>query len=431
MKDSFRTRTTLDAGGETYEIQSLGAIQGHDVGRLPFSLKVLLENLLRFEDGVSVTRADIEALLRWDPHTAPSHEIAFTPARVIMQEFTGVPAIVDLAAMREAMTRLGGDPQEINPLAPAELVIDHSVQVDEYGTKDSLSRNNAIEFARNGERYAFLRWGQTAFSNFKVVPPNTGIVHQVNLEHLARVVFAEERNGVKRAFPDTLVGTDSHTTMVNGLGVLGWGVGGIEAEAAMLGQAITMLIPQVIGFRLRGALPPGATATDLVLTVTEMLRKKGVVDKFVEFFGDGLAALPLADRATIANMSPEFGSTCAIFPIDDETLRYLELSGRPAEQIALVEAYARAQGMWRYNGAKPADYTDVLELDLATVEPSLAGPKRPQDRVPLSKAKEVFQAALKLMADERTKKNPTATGHAEIKLDGEQVDIRDGAVTIA
>ena len=424
MKDSFRTRTTLDAGGQTYEIQSLGAIQGHDVGRLPFSLKILLENLLRFEDGVSVTRADIEALLRWDPHAAPSHEIAFTPARVIMQDFTGVPAIVDLAAMREAMTRLGGDPQEINPLAPAELVIDHSVQVDEYGTKDSLSRNNAIEFARNGERYAFLRWGQTAFSNFKVVPPNTGIVHQVNLEHLARVVFAEERNGVKRAFPDTLVGTDSHTTMVNGLGVLGWGVGGIEAEAAMLGQAVTMLIPQVIGFRLKGALPAGATATDLVLTVTEMLRKKGVVDKFVEFFGDGLAGLPLADRATIANMSPEFGSTCAIFPIDEETCRYLALTGRSEQQIALVQAYARAQGMWRTNGMREAEYTDVLELDLASVEPSLAGPKRPQDRVPLRTSKTAYHASLAKMVEERNARNPQATGRVEGFLGRRRVPAR-------
>jgi aconitate hydratase len=431
MKDSFRTRTTLDAGGQTYEIHSLGAIEGHDVGRLPFSLKVLLENLLRFEDGVSVTRADIEALLRWDPHAAPSHEIAFTPARVIMQDFTGVPAIVDLAAMREAMTRLGGNPQEINPLAPAELVIDHSVQVDEYGTKDSLSRNNAIEFARNSERYAFLRWGQTAFSNFKVVPPNTGIVHQVNLEYLARVVFPEERNGVNRAFPDTLVGTDSHTTMVNGLGVLGWGVGGIEAEAAMLGQAVTMLIPQVIGFRLRGTLPAGATATDLVLTVTEMLRKKGVVDKFVEFFGDGLAGLPLADRATIANMSPEFGSTCAIFPIDEETCRYLALTGRSEQQIALVEAYARAQGMWRTNGMREAEYSDVLELDLASVEPSLAGPKRPQDRVPLRTSKAAYRASLAKMVEERHARNPHASGCATVASGPASFELGDGAVLIA
>jgi aconitate hydratase len=314
MRDSFKTRQSLAVGGQSYEIFSLPALHGYDLGRLPFSLKILLENLLRTEDGVSVTREDIEALLKWDAKAAPSHEIAFTPARVIMQDFTGVPAVVDLAAMREAMTRLGGNPQEINPLAPAELVIDHSVQVDEYGGPDALRKNNTIEFARNGERYSFLRWGQTAFSNFKVVPPNTGIVHQVNIEHLARVVFAEGKNGSRRAYPDTLVGTDSHTTMVNGLGVLGWGVGGIEAEAAMLGQPVTMLIPQVIGFRLKGSLPAGTTATDLVLTITEMLRKKGVVDKFVEFFGDGLAGLPLADRATIANMAPEFGSTLRHLP---------------------------------------------------------------------------------------------------------------------
>ncbi|HZF26932.1 MAG TPA: aconitase family protein, partial [Steroidobacteraceae bacterium] len=327
MSDSFKTRSQLRVGSRSCEIVSLAALKGRDLKRLPYSLKILLENLLRFEDGVSVTRADIEALIKWDPAAQPSHEISFTPSRVIMQDFTGVPAIVDLAAMREAMVKLGGNPQEINPLAPAELVIDHSVQVDEYGSARALSLNNVIEFQRNRERYAFLRWGQTAFRNFKVVPPNTGIVHQVNLEYLARVVFDEERDGKRVAYPDTLVGTDSHTTMVNGLGVLGWGVGGIEAEAAMLGQPVTMLIPQVIGFRLTGSLNPGATATDLVLTVTEMLRKKGVVDKFVEFFGDGLGNLPLADRATIANMSPEFGSTCAIFPIDAETLRYLELSG--------------------------------------------------------------------------------------------------------
>ncbi|MDH4312986.1 MAG: aconitate hydratase AcnA [Gammaproteobacteria bacterium] len=431
MTDSFKTRTTLAVGNQSYEIHSLPALQGHDLARLPFSLKILLENLLRFEDGVNVTRKDIEALLKWDAKAAPSHEIAFTPARVIMQDFTGVPAIVDLAAMREAMTRLGGNPQDINPLAPAELVIDHSVQVDNYGTADSLAKNNATEFGRNVERYSFLRWGQTAFSNFKVVPPNTGIVHQVNVEHLARVVFAEEKNGVKRAFPDTLVGTDSHTTMVNGLGVLGWGVGGIEAEAAMLGQPVTMLIPQVIGFRLKGALPAGATATDLVLTITEILRKKGVVDKFVEFFGDGLAALPLADRATIANMAPEFGSTCGIFPIDEETVRYLELTGRPAEQIALVEAYARAQGMWRTNGMREADYTDVLELDLATVEPSLAGPKRPQDRVPLRTSKAVYRGALARMVEERAQKNPKATGKAPVTSGGKTFELADGAVMIA
>ena len=431
MKDSFKTRQTLAVGSQSYEIFSLPAIEGHDLGRLPFSLKILLENLLRHEDGVNVTRDDIEALLRWDAKATPSHEIAFTPARVIMQDFTGVPVVVDLAAMREAMTRLGGDPNEINPLAPAELVIDHSVQVDEYGSPDALRKNNAIEFARNGERYSFLRWGQTAFSNFKVVPPNTGIVHQVNVEHLARVVFADEQGGARRAYPDTLVGTDSHTTMVNGLGVLGWGVGGIEAEAAMLGQPVTMLIPQVIGFRLKGALPAGATATDLVLTVTEMLRKKGVVDKFVEFFGDGLARLPLADRATLANMAPEFGSTCGIFPIDEETIRYLELTGRTPEQLALVEAYARAQGLWRTNGMREADYTDVLELDLATVEPSLAGPKRPQDRVPLRVAKDTFRRHLARMAEERAQKNPSATGKAQVVSNGKSFEVKDGAVLIA
>ena len=427
MKDSFKTRQTLSVGGQSLEIYSLPAIQGHDLGRLPYSLKILLENLLRHEDGVNVTRADIEALLNWDAKAAPSHEIAFTPARVIMQDFTGVPGIVDLAAMREAMVALGGNPQDINPLAPVELVIDHSVQVDAYGTADALRENNEIDFSRNGERYSFLRWGQSAFRNFKVVPPATGIVHQVNVEHLARVVFAE--GGV--AYPDTVVGTDSHTTMVNGLGVLGWGVGGIEAEAAMLGQPVTMLIPHVIGFRLKGSLPAGATATDLVLTITEMLRKKGVVDKFVEFFGDGLASLPLADRATIANMAPEFGSTCGIFPIDEETIRYLELTGRPAGQIALVEAYAKAQGLWRTNGMREADYTDVLELDLATVVPSLAGPKRPQDRVPLSVSKATYQKHLAPMVAERTAKNPAATGKAAVTSGGKTFELADGAVMIA
>ena len=427
MKDSFKTRQTLSVGGKSHQIYSLPAIHGHDLGRLPYSLKILLENLLRHEDGVNVTRADIEALLNWDAKAAPSHEIAFTPARVIMQDFTGVPGIVDLAAMREAMVALGGNPQDINPLAPVELVIDHSVQVDAYGTPDALRENNEIDFSRNGERYSFLRWGQSAFRNFKVVPPATGIVHQVNVEHLARVVFSE--GGV--AYPDTVVGTDSHTTMVNGLGVLGWGVGGIEAEAAMLGQPVTMLIPHVIGFRLKGSLPAGATATDLVLTITEMLRKKGVVDKFVEFFGDGLASLPLADRATIANMAPEFGSTCGIFPIDEETIRYLELTGRPSEQIALVEAYAKAQGLWRTNGMREADYTDVLELDLATVVPSLAGPKRPQDRVPLSVSKATYQKHLAPMVAERTAKNPTATGKATVTSGGKTFELADGAVMIA
>jgi aconitate hydratase len=431
MTDSFKARTTLKVGAQQYEILSLDALKSLNVGRLPFSLKILLENLLRFEDGVNVTKNDIEALLQWDPKALPSHEIAFTPARVIMQDFTGVPCIVDLAAMREAIVRLGGDPQRVNPLAPAELVIDHSVQVDQYGAADSLQHNNEIEFKRNGERYMFLRWGQTAFSNFKVVPPNTGIVHQVNIEHLARVIFSAEGAGRKLAYPDTLVGTDSHTTMVNGLGVLGWGVGGIEAEAAMLGQPVTMLIPQVIGFKLTGSLPAGTTATDLVLTVTEMLRKVGVVDKFVEFFGDGLKGLPLADRATIANMSPEFGSTCAIFPIDEETIRYLALTGRTSDQIALVEAYAKAQGLWRINGAPAADYTQVVELDLSTVEPSLAGPKRPQDRVPLRNAKSVYQSSVKKMADERAQKNPQARGVASATVGGSAFEVKDGAVLIA
>src|SRR5271163_1817341 len=419
MTDSFKAKTTLDVGKQKYEICSLAALGAHNVSRLPFSLKILLENLLRFEDSVNVKRSDIEALLKWDPKAAPHHEIAFTPARVIMQDFTGVPCIVDLAAMREAIVRLGGDPQRVNPLAPAELVIDHSVQVDEYGAASSLEHNNEIEFNRNGERYMFLRWGQTAFSNFKVVPPNTGIVHQVNIEHLARVIFSDEAAGKTLAYPDTLVGTDSHTTMINGLGVLGWGVGGIEAEAAMLGQPVTMLIPQVIGFRLNGRLKPGATATDLVLTVTEMLRKKGVVDKFVEFFGDGLANLPLADRATIANMAPEYGSTCGIFPIDEETIRYLELSGRSKERIDLVTAYAKHQGMWRIQGQKSAEYTDVLELDLGKVEPSLAGPRRPQDRVPLKTAKTVYETNAKKSAEERAAKTPAAKGTAPLPLDGQ------------
>src|SRR5882762_10280794 len=431
MTDSFKARTTLSVGAQRYEILSLSALKGHKVDRLPYSLKILLENLLRFEDGVNVTKSDIEALLGWDPKALPNHEIAFTPARVIMQDFTGVPCIVDLAAMREAIVRLGGDPQRVNPLAPAELVIDHSVQVDEYGSADSLKHNNEIEFNRNGERYMFLRWGQTAFSNFKVVPPNTGIVHQVNIERLARVIFSDDAAGKKVAYPDTLVGTDSHTTMVNGLGVLGWGVGGIEAEAAMLGQPVTMLIPQVIGFKLTGSLPAGTTATDLVLTMTEILRKKGVVDKFVEFFGDGLKGLPLADRATIANMSPEFGSTCAIFPIDEETIRYLELTGRAPEQVALVEAYAKAQGLWRIDGAPAADYTDIVSLDLTTVEPSLAGPKRPQDRVPLRSAKSVYQTSVRKMAEERTQKNPGATGSSSARLSGARFDVKDGAVLIA
>src|SRR5882762_1377972 len=431
MTNSFNARSTLKVGDRSYDTWSLAALPRDKVARLPYSLKVLLENLLRFEDGVNVTRADIDALLSWDPAAVPAHEIAFTPARVILQDFTGVPCVVDLAAMRDAIVKLGGDAERVNPLAPAELVIDHSVQVDEYGTPGSLAANNKIEFARNGERYSFLRWGQTAFRNFQVVPPNTGIVHQVNLEYLGRVIFDGEVDGKPRAYPDTLVGTDSHTTMINGLGVLGWGVGGIEAEAAMLGQPVTMLIPQVIGFRLNGKLRPGATATDLVLTVTEMLRKKGVVDKFVEFFGDGLANLPLADRATIANMAPEYGSTCGIFPIDEETIRYLELSGRPRERIDLVAKYAKAQGMWRNNGDKPARYTDELELDLGKVEPSLAGPRRPQDRVPLKTAKTVYQLNARKAAEERNARNPQARGVAPATLDGQRFDLKDGAVLIA
>jgi aconitate hydratase A / 2-methylisocitrate dehydratase len=431
MTNSFHARSTLSVGERTYEIWSLAALPQDKLARLPYSLKILLENLLRTEDGVSVTRADIEALLEWDPAASPSHEIAFTPARVILQDFTGVPCVVDLAAMRDAIVRLGGNPERVNPLNPAELVIDHSVQVDEYGTAQALAANTAIEFTRNRERYAFLRWGQTAFRNLAVVPPSTGIVHQVNLEYLARVIFDAENGSARRAYPDTLVGTDSHTTMINGLGVLGWGVGGIEAEAAMLGQPVTMLIPQVIGFRLDGRLQPGATATDLVLTVTEMLRKKGVVDKFVEFFGDGLGNLPLADRATIANMAPEYGSTCGIFPIDGETVRYLELSGRTRERLELVSTYAKMQGLWRNQGAKPARYTDELELDLGTVEPSLAGPRRPQDRVPLKSARQVYQLNAQKAAEERKARGGTTAGVSAATLDGQKVEIRDGAVLIA
>ncbi|HEX6389274.1 MAG TPA: aconitate hydratase AcnA, partial [Solirubrobacteraceae bacterium] len=380
-----------DLNGKT--IYRLDALQSQfDVARLPFSLKVLLENLLRTEGNGAVTAEDIEALATWDHTAAPSKEIAFTPARVVMQDFTGVPAVVDLAAMRDAMADLGGDAQKIEPLVPAELVIDHSVQVDAFGTADAFRINAEREFERNEERYRFLRWGQGAFESFKVVPPDTGIVHQVNLEYLARVVFTNDKTG--EAYPDTLVGTDSHTTMVNGLGVLGWGVGGIEAEAAMLGQPMSMLIPQVIGFKLHGALPEGATATDLVLTVTEMLRQKGVVGKFVEFYGAGVSRLPLADRATIGNMSPEFGSTCAIFPIDAETIRYMAFTGRPKELLELTEAYAREQGMWHDENAEDPTYSDTLELDLGEVVPSLAGPKRPQDRVPLTDAKDRFRGAL-------------------------------------
>ncbi len=417
--NSFGAKSTLSVGGREYEIFRLDSLQRRfDVARLPFSLKVLLENLLRTEGNGSVQAADIEALASWDAKAKPSKEIAFTPARVLMQDFTGVPAVVDLAAMRDAMAAMGGDPAKINPLVPAELVIDHSVQVDAFGTRDAFQVNAEREFERNQERYSFLRWGQGAFEGFAVVPPDTGIVHQVNLEYLARVVFSTEGasedvdgssptgalrarggpssgEGPVQAYPDTLVGTDSHTTMVNGLGVLGWGVGGIEAEAAMLGQPMPMLIPQVLGFKLHGELPEGATATDLVLTVTEMLRERGVVGKFVEFYGAGLAGLPIADRATLGNMSPEFGSTCAIFPIDAETLRYLDLSGRPTERIELVEAYAREQGLWHDEASEEPTYSDLIELDLGEVVPSIAGPKRPQDRVSLTDAKQAFGEALR------------------------------------
>ena len=400
-ENSFDARADLEVGGKTYEIFRLDALQSKfDVARLPFSLKVLLENLLRNEDGESVTAENIEALASWDANAEPTQEIAFTPARVILQDFTGVPAVVDLAAMRDAMADLGGDASKINPLVPAELVIDHSVQVDAFGTRDSFRVNAEREFERNQERYAFLRWGKGAFDNFAVVPPDTGIVHQVNLEYLARVVFTSDETaheGALQAYPDTLVGTDSHTTMINGLGVLGWGVGGIEAEAVMLGQAMSMLMPQVLGFKLSGELPEGATATDLVLTVTQMLRERGVVGMFVEFFGPGVAALPLADRATIGNMSPEFGSTCAIFPIDAETLRYLEFSGRDKERLELVEAYAKEQGLWHDEDSEEPTYSDTLELDLSDVVPSLAGPKRPQDRVSLTESKAAFRLALEEM----------------------------------
>jgi aconitate hydratase len=386
-KDSFGARGTLSVGDASYEVFRLAAVPGAE--RLPYSLKILLENLLRTEDGANITQDHVRALAGWDPSAEPSTEIQFTPGRVVMQDFTGVPCVVDLATMREAVAALGGDPDKVNPLAPAELVIDHSVIADVFGRADAFERNVDLEYERNRERYQFLRWGQSAFDEFKVVPPGTGIVHQVNIEHLARVVMT--RNG--QAYPDTLVGTDSHTTMVNGLGVLGWGVGGIEAEAAMLGQPVSMLIPRVVGFKLHGELPSGATATDLVLTITEKLRLHGVVGKFVEFYGSGVSAVPLANRATIGNMSPEFGSTCAIFPIDGETIEYLKFTGRPAEQVALVEAYAREQGLWHDPAAEP-HYSETLELDLATVVPSIAGPKRPQDRIELSHGKRAFRDVL-------------------------------------
>ena len=428
MSNSFSARADLTVGNKDYEIFRLNALESdYRVSRLPYSMKVLLENLLRFEDNNTVSADDIRAIATWDPQAEPSQEIAYRPARVLMQDFTGVPAIVDLAAMRDAMQALAGDPEKINPLQPAELVIDHSVQIDEFGKPEAMDLNARLEYQRNEERYSFLKWGQKAFSNFKVVPPDTGIVHQVNLEYLGRVVMAQENKGVLQAYPDTLVGTDSHTTMINGAGVLGWGVGGIEAEAAMLGQPVSMLIPQVVGFKLTGQLPEGATATDLVLRVVEMLRKHGVVGKFVEFFGDGLDHLSLADRATLANMAPEYGATCGIFPVDDETLNYLRLSGRSEEQIALVEAYAKEQGMFRTAGQADAEFTSVVELDMSTVEPSLAGPKRPQDRVPLNQSKTLFKDALAALKTERHLNSQPATA----TLDGQDYVLHDGAVVIA
>ncbi|MBV9921620.1 MAG: aconitate hydratase, partial [Pseudonocardia sp.] len=401
--DSFGAKGTIAAGGSDYEIFRLSAVEGSE--RLPFSLKVLLENLLRTEDGANVTADHVRALADWDPAAEPDTEIQFTPARVIMQDFTGVPCVVDLATMREAVTELGGDPAKVNPLAPAELVIDHSVIIDVFGTADAFQRNVDFEYGRNKERYQFLRWGQGAFDEFKVVPPGTGIVHQVNIEHLAPVVMT--RGG--QAYPDTLVGTDSHTTMVNGLGVLGWGVGGIEAEAAMLGQPVSMLIPRVVGFKLTGEIPAGATATDVVLTITQMLRKHGVVGKFVEFYGAGVGAVPLANRATIGNMSPEFGSTAAIFPIDEETVRYLKLTGRPDAQIALIEAYCKEQGLW-HDPTREAVYSETLELDLGTVVPSIAGPRRPQDRIALTDAKPAFRKAIRDYTDDPDSDGPDSDG---------------------
>jgi aconitate hydratase len=431
MVDSFGSRSALRVGQRSFEIFRLSALQaaGLPLDGLPFSLKILLENLLRREDGISVTRQQIEAVARWQPQAEPAHEIAFMPARVIMQDFTGVPAVVDLAAMRTATQRMGSDPTRINPLLPAELVIDHSVQVDEHGHAQALAHNNQIEFARNHERYAFLRWGQSAFRNLAVVPPDTGIVHQVNLEHLARVVFAacdHGRPGVMQAYPDTVVGTDSHTTMINGLGVLGWGVGGIEAEAAMLGQPIPLLVPQVVGVRLAGSLPEGATATDLVLTVTEILRTLGVVGKFVEFFGPGIARLPLADRATIANMAPEYGATCGLFPIDEETLAYLRFSGRSEESIALVEAYCREQGLFATPDAPEARYSKIVDLDVASIEPCVAGPRRPQERVPLSQIKKSFASALPSLSKPR-KTDASKAASAETAYPS----LKDGSLVLA
>ncbi|MCI1091688.1 aconitate hydratase AcnA [Stenotrophomonas geniculata] len=451
MSDSFSTRSQLNVGGKTYDYFSLPTLgQRFDISHLPYSMKILLENLLRHEDGgITVGKDHIEAVARWNPAAEPDTEIAFMPARVVLQDFTGVPCVVDLAAMRDAVVKLGGKPEQINPQIPSELVIDHSVQVDVFGKPDALDLNGKIEFQRNQERYGFLRWGQKAFDNFKVVPPNTGIVHQVNLENLARVVMTADKDGKAVAYPDTVFGTDSHTTMINGIGVLGWGVGGIEAEAAMLGQPSSMLIPQVVGFKLTGKLPEGATATDLVLTVTQMLRKLGVVGKFVEFYGDGLQHLPLADRATIGNMAPEYGATCGIFPIDAESLNYLRLSGRSEEQIDLVEAYAKAQGLWHEPGSPHAQYSTTLELDMGTVKPSLAGPKRPQDRVLLEDVQKNYREALVGMTANRDKRSEDvatfvnegggaavgneqlAKGFADIEIEGRKVRLKDGAVVIA
>src|SRR5438094_4642985 len=427
--DSFAAQKTLKVGNDSYDIFRLDQLEKSgfkNVSRLPVSLKVLLENLLRQEDNHHVKKDDIEALANWNPKAKQDKEIAFMPARVLMQDLTGVPAIVDLAAMREAMKRLGGDPKKINPLAPVDLVIDHSVQVDYFGSADALQKNSEIEFRRNVERYAFLRWGQKAFDNFRLIPPDNGICHQVNLEYLAPVVFRAKKDGAHIAYPDTVVGTDSHTTMINGLGVVGRGVGGIEAEAALLGQPIIMLIPEVIGFKLHGRLPEGATATDLVLTVVQMLRKKGVVEKFVEFYGSGLSTLSLADRATIGNMGPEYGATIGYFPVDDETLRYLRLTGRDPELIELVEAYTKEQGMFRTDASPDPVFTDALELDLDTVEPSLAGPKRPQDRVPLTKAKSAFQEALPSLMRSGA---PDKT--VSVQLNGDRATLGHGTVVIS
>ena len=421
--DSFSSKSTLESSGKKFTFFDITKLKGHE--SLPFSLKILLENLLRTEDGANITAAQIRSLAEWDPQVNLETEIQFTPARVIMQDFTGVPCVVDLATMREAISDLGGEASKVNPLAPAELVIDHSVIADFFGHLDSFERNTDIEYQRNQERYRFLRWGQSAFDEFKVVPPGTGIVHQVNLEYLARVVMVREVDGELRAYPDTVVGTDSHTTMINGLGVLGWGVGGIEAEAALLGQPVSMLIPKVVGFKLSGQLPPGTTATDLVLVITEMLRKHGVVGKFVEFYGPGVSELPMANRATIGNMSPEYGSTCAIFPIDEETLRYLALTGRSSDQIALVESYAKRQSLWHDSSATPR-YSEHLALDLSTVVPSISGPKRPQDRISLSESKEAFAKALPSYISEKS-----AQGEIAITLDGKSTAVKHGDVVIA